>query len=380
MTPAARLEAARTVLAQWLDGRPAEQALSQWARGARYAGSKDRRAVRDHVYDVLRQKGVCEELGEGGDARSLIIGLARLSGWPSALFSGEGYGPDGLSAQEARLFAEPVEFDRHNDTPPWLLQKLQSQHENWTGIAEMLARRAPVFLRVNLARGSREEARSSLSRDGIEVALPDCPTALEVVAGEPRLRTCAAYTSGLVEPQDLSVQCALAAIDWPRGGRILDYCAGGGGKALAIAAVTHEPVHIHDADPRRMRDAYGRATRAGAVLQGVDTPLGPYDLVLTDVPCSGSGTWRRDPEAKWRLDNDRLATLIQSQIDILDAASILTKRIVYMTCSLLAEENQMQIEGFLKRHAGWNLHLEQRFTSIDASDGFYVAEIRFGEN
>ena len=379
MTPAARLEAARVVLADWLDGMPAERALAHWARGARYAGSKDRRAVRDHVYDMLRQRGVCAHLGGGEDARALILGLARLSGWGPELFSGEGYGPAALTAPEAAMFAKPAMPERHRDTPAWLRSILTRDRADWPQIEAAFCARAPVYLRVNLAKTTRAAARTSLAGDGLETRDAPCATALEVTEGAPRLTQSTAYQTGLVEPQDLSVQQALALVDWPQG-RVLDYCAGGGGKALAIADRTGQPVDIHDADPGRMADAPIRAKRAGVELCPVARPAPDYDVVLTDVPCSGSGTWRRDPEAKWRLTPARLEAVLALQTDILDAAAGLAGRVIYMTCSLLEAENEAQVRAFLKRHSGWRCLQEQIFTPLNASDGFYMAELCFGEN
>ena len=377
MTPGARLEAARLVLAEWQDGCPVERALTQWARGARYAGSKDRRAVRDHVYDILRQRGVCADLGGGEDPRALILGLARLSGLAADLFADEGYGPAPLSDAEALRFSEPFVLDRSKDTPGWLRPRLAGAYGQWSDIEAAMALRAPLYLRVNVQRCSLKEAQSRLAADGIMAEPAECATALEVRDGAPRLAGSQAYAEGLVEPQDLSVQKALALIDWPDG-KILDYCAGGGGKALAIAAATGRPIDIHDAHPRRLADAGPRAARAGATLRQIDDPSGPFDLVLTDVPCSGSGTWRRDPEAKWRLTAAGLDELLAVQAAILDRAAALTHRIVYMTCSLLPEENGDQVDAFLSRHPGWNCLQSRQFTPLDASDGFYVAELPTG--
>ena len=335
--------------------------------------------MRDHVYDILRQRGVCAQLGGGEDARALIVGLARLSGWGEEVFSGDGYGPTALTAPEAVLFAEPARPERHRDTPAWLRATLVKEHPDWPLIEAAFSARAPAYLRVNLARTTRAAARSSLAGDGVETRDAACATALEVTQGAPRLMQSAAFQSGLVEPQDLSVQQALARVDWPHG-RVLDYCAGGGGKALAIADLIGRPVDIHDSDPGRMADAAVRAKRAGVRLHQVAQPVPPYDLVLADVPCSGSGTWRRDPEAKWRFTPERLAALLALQSEILDRAATLTGRLVYMTCSLLAAENGAQVGAFLERHPGWKCTLSQMFTPLDSSDGFFVAELCFGKN
>lgn len=377
MTPEARLQAAIDVLGQWQAGTPVERALTGWARGARYAGSKDRRAVRDHVYDVLRQKGNCADAGQGDSPRALILGLARLNGLAPELFSGAGYGPEALTPLEAQIFDTDWQADPARDTPEWLKPALNGAMAEWPEIEAQMGRRAPLYLRVNLARVSRAEAQASLASDGIETS--DCTpdTALEVTQGAPKVAQSAAFAQGWVEPQDLSVQLACARVAWPQG-RILDFCAGGGGKALAIAAATGGSVEVHDAVPRRMSDLPARAARAGADLQITTAPDGPYALVLTDVPCSGSGTWRRDPEAKWQLTEAKLAELCALQGQILRQAADLTDRIVYMTCSYLDAENRAQINGFLADHSGWSCVQDALYSPLNGSDGFFVAELCLG--
>ncbi len=171
-------------------------------------------------------------------------------------------------------------------------------------------------------------------------------------------------------------------VDWP-GGRILDYCAGGGGKALAIADACAAQVLAHDALPRRMADLPARAERAGVHIPILAASglvsAGRFEAVLCDVPCSGSGTWRRDPEAKWRLNPTRLAELEQVQAAILDEAAPLLLpggRIVYMTCSLFRGENEAQVDAFLMRHPGWRLDGAGIDTPLSASDGFFHAVLR----
>ena len=207
-------------------------------------------------------------------------------------------------------------------------------------------------------------------------------TALAVTSGARQVKSTAAYSDGLIEPQDLSVQRAVLAVDWPKGA-ILDYCAGGGGKSLAIAALTGQRIAAHDAAPQRMTDLPRRAARAGAMIDIVRTEAlvqsGPFAAVLCDVPCSGSGTWRRDPEAKWRLTSARLDGLVALQAEILDAAAALIApggQLVYMTCSLFLAENAAQIAAFLTRHPGWHCLSEGFDTPLTASDGFYHAVLR----
>lgn len=382
MTPGARLQAAVAVLDAWAAGMAAEQALTNWARGARYAGSGDRAAVRDHVYDVLRARGSCAALGGGESGRALVLGLLRLQGRdPEALFTGDGHAPAPLDDGERQV--RPVPPD-DADVPGWTLPMLERRvGDALPALLDRLRHRAPLYLRVNRRRVDLSAAIVRLAEDDVVAAPVDgCATALLVTAGARRVKSSRAYAEGLIEPQDLSVQRALAAVDWPAG-RILDYCAGGGGKALAIADAVQADLFAHDATPRRMADLGPRAERAGVAIRQVDSGalarLAPFDAVLCDVPCSGSGTWRRDPEAKWRLTPDRLAELARVQAGILAEAAPLVGRgglLVYMTCSLFHAENEAQVEAFLAARPGWRPEGMQVQDPLTASDGFFHAILR----
>ncbi|MBL4628473.1 MAG: RsmB/NOP family class I SAM-dependent RNA methyltransferase [Roseicyclus sp.] len=384
MQPAARLSAAIEILEAWQAGLPVEQALSRWARGARYAGSKDRAAVRDHVYDGLRQKGACAAAGGAESGRGLILGLLRLQGGePADVFTGEGHAPDVLSAEEVAFSAPPL--DPNLNVPSWLLPLLAARAGgSLPDLLSSFTTRAPLWLRVNLQRATREDAARALAEDGlITRASSEVATALEVTEGGRRLHLSTAYEAGLVEPQDLSVQWAVQRIKWPKTGRILDYCAGGGGKALAIADQTRAAIFAHDASARRMSDLTPRAARAGVQITQLSTEdlhtHAPYDLVLCDVPCSGSGTWRRDPEAKWRLTPQVLEDLTKTQAGILvEAAELVAPggQLIYMTCSLFEAENEAQIAGFLARTPGWQIGATHIDTPLSASDGFFTAQLR----
>jgi 16S rRNA (cytosine967-C5)-methyltransferase len=381
MTPAARYAAAIEVLDRWQEGQPVSRALTAWGRGARYAGSKDRAAVQDHVYDVLRCKGRCAVLGGGETGRALILGLLRLGGIdPDAVFTGQGHAPAALMPTERAGPAAPVAPEL--DIPNWLRPALAQRFGSEVPAAmAALAARAPVFLRTNTRKTTPEAVLASLSSDGITAHPTDqLPTALHVTDGARRIRTCAAYRDGLVELQDLSAQRAVARVTWPDAGKILDYCAGGGGKSLAIAMQSRARLFAHDAIPRRMSDLPERARRAGARITILDPAeiarQGPFDAVLCDVPCSGSGTWRRDPEAKWRLTRSALADLVESQARILrDASGLVAANgyLVYMTCSLFEAENEAQIARFLSETPGWKAVSNWIDTPLSASDGFYTA-------
>ena len=185
---------------------------------------------------------------------------------------------------------------------------------------------------------------------------------------------------GFVELQDASSQAVVDAL--PQASRVLDYCAGGGGKALAIAARGADAVFAHDVDPARMRDLPLRSARAEAEITELATgdlaASGPYDLVLVDAPCSGSGSWRRAPEAKWNLTAESLEKTKQLQDDILDAAIQLVSQggvLAYATCSILREENEERVQAFLERHEGWECKWEKTFAVTEAGDGFYTAHL-----
>jgi 16S rRNA (cytosine967-C5)-methyltransferase len=253
--------------------------------------------------------------------------------------------------------------------------------------------RAPLFLRVNLARASREGAAARLAEEGVASAPhPAVRTALRVTGGQGRLAASAAWREGLVEIQDAASQAVTLMVPLHQGDRILDYCAGGGGKILALAArAAHEGLRTtalsaHDADARRMADLPGRARRAGARLRLLSTEAlagnAPFDVIVTDVPCSGSGTWRRTPDAKWKLSPERLAHLCQSQAEILLAAERLAARrstICYMTCSVLEVENRVQVDRFLAARAGWSLAAEKLLLPSDSGDGLYAAVLTRGQ-
>ncbi|MDG4648751.1 RsmB/NOP family class I SAM-dependent RNA methyltransferase [Roseibacterium sp. SDUM158017] len=389
MTPAARASAAISVLDGWLGGLAAEQALSRWSRGARYAGSGDRAAVRDLVFDVLRHMESAAQAGGAADGRGLVLGLLRLRGSdPASLFDGVGYGPEPLTEAETAFAERPLRPpEPGTDIPPWLREAIGLRAEDAAArdtLFAALCERAPVWLRVVLRRTTRDAAQARLDAEGIATRPdPGCDTALLVTGGARSLRGSAAYRDGLVELQDLSAQRAVASVPWPSRGRILDFCAGGGGKALAITDRTGAAVLAHDASERRMSDLPARAARAGVTIErlasGQAAARAPYEAVLCDVPCSGTGTWRRDPEAKWRLAPERLDELRQLQAHILDEAAPLVAEgglLVYMTCSLLACEDEEQVAAFLRRAPGWRQEGARLDTPLSASDGFYTAILR----
>ena len=383
MTPAARIDAAITILDRVLAGTPAEAALIGWARASRFAGSGDRAAIRDLVFEALRRRDSLAALGGALTGRGLMLGLARARGEdPALVFTGEGHAPAPLTPAEL-VSGDPAQAAALPDLPGWIWPDWQaSLGGDALPLAHAMRARAPVWLRVNPRRATAPAARAALAAEGIETAPHDAlPIALRVTAGERRIAGSRAYRDGLVELQDLSPQLACAALPLSKGARVLDFCAGGGGKSLALAA--REELHLtaHDAAPARMSDLPERARRAGArIALSPPGKLGAdYDLVVTDVPCSGSGTWRRTPDAKWRLTREGLDQLRQTQGQILCEVASLVRpggRIAYMTCSLLDAENADQIDRFLGDHPDYHQEMSRTWSPENGSDGFFLALLR----
>lgn len=377
MTPGARISAAIEVLDRILGGQPAEQALLRWSRASRFAGSGDRAAVRDLVFDALRRRDSLAALGGAGHGRGLMIGHLREAGQdPAALFTGAGHAPAPLSDAERSSVADRAGI---LDLPEWLLPRWRADlGDQAEAVAHAMGRRAPVWLRVNPLRARPDQAVAALAADGVATRPdPRLPTALCVTAGERRIQQGRAYREGLVELQDLSPQLACARLPLSEGLLVLDYCAGGGGKTLALAGQQPElRLVAHDADPARMRDLPARAARAGVQVVLTDDPRGAFGLVVADVPCSGSGTWRRHPDAKWRLTPQALAGLCTAQAAILErAARLVAPRgyLAYMTCSLLREENDRQIGAFVRKHDHFQRIVQETWTPVEAGDGFFLA-------
>lgn len=381
MTPAARIAAAIPLLDQILAGAPAEKVLTGWGRANRFAGSGDRAALRDLVYLSLRRRRSLAALGGADTGRGLMLGALREAGEdPAVMFTGQGHAPPPLGPADTGRAPNAAEA---LDLPDWLIPAFrQSLGDEAEAVARSLRDRAPVFLRVNLLKATPESAIAALARDGITASPhPLAATALEVGQGTRKIQQSAAYLDGLVELQDAASQAVVQALPLQPGMSVLDYCAGGGGKTLALAARLRGPVSAHDANPGRMRDLPERAGRAGARVRLVEKPArhAPFDLVLADAPCSGSGSWRRDPQGKWLLTPARLAETLAVQAAILTEIAPLVVPggyLAYATCSLLQAENDDQIQGFLARSSDFSLTGQHHFTPLSGGDGFYLAVLR----
>ncbi|WP_371153313.1 RsmB/NOP family class I SAM-dependent RNA methyltransferase [Jannaschia sp. 2305UL9-9] len=388
MTPGARVQAAIEVLDQVLAGSAAERELTAWARGSRYAGSRDRAAVRDHVFDALRRLRSSAWAGGLGDVpmeqmtgRAVMAGLLSGQGEDlGQLFTGEGHAPAPLSEMPAPGRApDTVALD----CPDWLWPLAQaSLGDGATAIFEALRDRAPVTLRANSARVTRAALIARLAGEGVEATPHPLSQTAVIVTGKTRgLTLLDSFVDGLFELQDAGSQALVDRVPAASGEAILDLCAGGGGKALALAARVDADISVHDIDAARMRDVPTRAERAGArikVLTTLDRKT-RFDGVVADVPCSGSGSWRRAPEAKWRLTPARLQELTALQAQILDRAIDLTKPggwTAYMTCSLLAGENADIVDAVLSRRGDVSLVQRWQCSPLDGADGFHLSVLR----
>lgn len=382
MTPGARVAAAIEILDMIHDGQAVEKSLTAWARRSRFAGSKDRAAVRDHVFDTVRNWRSDAVRGGSGTGRGRMIGRLRALDMDiDALFHGEGHAPTPLNDDERLAGATPTDQADVWNIPEWMLPEFEaSLGEKAVVAAILLQTRAPITVRVNLSKCNVTQAAADLAEIGIETQSNHvCETALTITNGERKLRNSPAYLEGWIELQDASSQAIVT--DLPAADLVLDYCAGGGGKALALAAQGRQVI-AHDINFDRMSDLPARAERAGASIKLLATDMiaaeSPFDLVLIDAPCSGSGAWRRSPEAKWALTDERLNELSVIQDQILDETMAYVSpkgTLVFVTCSLFKRENEDRVDAFLDRHPGWKCSKTSRLEVSELADGFFAAHL-----
>jgi 16S rRNA (cytosine967-C5)-methyltransferase len=385
MTPAARLAAAAAILDAVLAGARADRALADWGRGHRFAGSGDRAAIADHVHDALRRRRSLAWAAGSDSGRGLILALAAEAGQLD-LLTGEGHAPPPPTEAERAALARDAAMPEAValDMPDWLMPELARSLGSSRGpVLAALRRRAPLDLRVNLLKGTRAGAAAALAAEGIgTVPLAAEPAALRVTEGARRLRAAAPYRDGRVEIQDLASQRVARFAGALPGETVLDFCAGGGGKTLALAMHMGGTGRLiaHDADAARMADLMPRAARAGVRVERLEpgAPAIAADLVLVDAPCSGSGAWRRNPDAKWRLTRAELDRLTALQDRVLSEAARHVRpggRLVYATCSLLACENADRVDAFLRGRGAGRPGASLRLLPPEDGDGFYACMI-----
>ncbi len=382
MTPAARYAAGQTVLDAIEDGQAAEQALLGWARSNRYAGSKDRAAVRDIVFSCLRSWRSYQHATGLPGAKGAIVGHVLAQGLDVAdVFSGQGYAPAPLTDEELAMLATakaPPSKAVEYDLPDWLWPMAEHiAHENLVALKD----RAPIDLRVNLQKTTVTDAQKLLSNEGVETTpILQCKAGLRVQGHTRKVLNTSAYLDGYVELQDAGSQQLIDMLPM-LAGTVLDYCAGGGGKSLALASVQPDVnIVAYDINTKRLTDLPARAERAGMAITILDTDPAEqsqkFNHVLVDAPCSGSGAWRRSPAGKWRLTSDDLDATIETQLSILNRVKTLVTdggNLVYMTCSIFRSENEDQVERFLAQNTDWRCSLTETILVSDQSDGFFCA-------
>ncbi|MBX7531438.1 RsmB/NOP family class I SAM-dependent RNA methyltransferase [Qipengyuania sp. 1XM1-15A] len=387
MTPAARVQTSIELLDAIIEaakskGAPADRILADWFRNNRFAGSKDRRAIRELVFSAIRACGPVPPSG-----RAAMLRLAETDESIAPLFDGSNYGPQTIGQGEA-----PADG---GVAPVWLSDRL-AKSDIAGPEADALLGRAPLDLRVNTLKAERGTLVLP-----VEAANTDAPNGLRLEPGT-QVEQWPEWREGKFEVQDTGSQLACLAVGAQPGETVIDLCAGGGGKTLALAAAMDNlgKLVASDTDRNRLSRLAPRAERAGAT--NIETRLldpkrefealsdleGLADAVMIDAPCSGTGTWRRNPEARWRLDEGELSRLTALQAEILDLAARLVKpggRLIYVTCSLLDEEGAAQFDAFLERHQDFTAQQFElpvgsprgngtRLTPYhDGTDGFFIA-------
>ncbi|MCS6787084.1 MAG: RsmB/NOP family class I SAM-dependent RNA methyltransferase [Thiobacillaceae bacterium] len=409
MTPGL-IDAAAAALAELLRfDRPADAVLSHFFRARPKLGARERAFIAEAGYGALRRLRSLERLAGGRDARRLLLAwLARDGGhnlrqFESVATAGELTWLSAVKAADREALEPAVRLE----LPDWLYARLAAVYgERLPALAAALNRPAPLDLRVNLLRARREEVLARLAADGIEAApTPYSPWGVRL-KGKPTINRHPLFLDGVVEVQDEGSQLLALLTGARRGEMVCDFCAGAGGKTLALAAMMRNSgrVYAFDVAPLRLKQLKPRLKRSGLsnvhpVLISAENDVhvkrlaGKFDRVLVDAPCSGLGTLRRNPDLKWRHSPATVAELTAKQAAILAAAARLVKpggRLIYATCSLLPEENEVIVADFLARHTEFSLQpvgpllAEQRVDlAMDealrldpaqhGTDGFYAA-------
>lgn len=379
MTPAARLSAAIEVIETIESQRiPAAQALKEWGTAHRFAGSGDRAAIAGLTWDVLRRRASSAFLMDDDSARARVLGMLKLErgldgAAVAALCDGSRFAPQPLSENERQALDSRTLNDAPahvaGDYPEWLDGELAAVFgDDRVAEAAAMASRAPLDLRVNTLRGKREKVQAQLAHLHAQPT-PWSPLGLRIELGadarNPGVQAEEVFIKGAIEVQDEGSQLAALLTAAKPGEQVIDLCAGAGGKTLALAAMMQGKGRLiaSDADKRQLAPIHERLSRAGVhnaeirAPKGEADPLsdirGSADLVVIDAPCTGTGTWRRNPDAKWRMRPGALDIRLAAQQAVLERAAPMVKpggRIAYITCSVLPSENNAQVQGFVARH------------------------------
>jgi len=410
MTPAARLSAAIELI-ETIDAQrvPAAKALKEWGTAHRYAGSGDRAAISGLIWDVLRRRASSAWIMDDDTPRARVLGMLKLERGLdvetiAALCDGGRFAPEPLTEGErAALTLRSLENAPSHiagDYPEWLDGYLaQVFGDDLVAEATAMASRAPLDLRVNTLKARREKILSSLAHLGAQPT-PWSPTGLRIALGadarSPGIHAEEDFIKGAIEVQDEGSQLAALLSAAKAGEQVIDLCAGAGGKTLALAALMQGKGRLiaTDRDKRQLAPIHERLSRAGVHNADVRTPKGEgdtlgdirasADLVLIDAPCTGTGTWRRNPDAKWRMRPGALEVRLKDQIEVLDRAAALVRpggRIAYVTCSVLPPENGEQVRAFMARHPEFTVvPPSQTVTALgDKAEDFAAATLQSPE-
>ena len=410
MTPGARLAAAIEVISAIDRQRvPAAKALKEWGTAHRFAGSGDRAAISGLVFDVLRRKASSAWIMDDDTPRARVFGMMKLErGFTAealaALCDGSRFAPDTLSPAERHALTvreiDGAPAPVAGDYPEWMDDHLAEVFgDDRVAEAAAMARRAPLDLRVNTLKAKREKAAASLAHLGTKPTRWS-PWGLRIALGadarNPGIHAEEDFLKGGVEVQDEGSQLAALFSAAKPGEQVIDLCAGAGGKTLALAAMMQGKGRLiaTDGDKRQLAPIHDRLSRAGVHNAEVRAPKGDADpladirtsadLVLIDAPCTGTGTWRRNPDAKWRIRPGALEVRLKAQAEVLDRAAPLVKpggRIVYITCSVLPAENNAQIRDFLARQPGFSVVPPAQVASPlwDKAEDFLTATLQSAE-
>src|SRR6476660_3531045 len=406
MTPAARLSAAIELI-ETIDAQrvPAAKALKEWGTAHRHAGSGDRAAISGLIWDVLRRRASSAWIMDDDTPRARVLGMLKVERGLdvdaiAALCDGSRFAPQPLTEGERAALAsrslENAPAHIAGDYPEWLDGHLaQVFGDDRVAEATAMASRAPLDLRVNTLKAKREKVLGSLKHLGAQET-PWSPIGLRIDLGadarNPGIHSEEDFIKGGVEVQDEGSQLAALLSGAKPGEQVIDMCAGAGGKTLALAAMMQGKGRLiaTDHDKRQLAPIYERLSRAGGHNADVRAPKGDSDpladirasadLVLIDAPCTGTGTWRRNPDAKWRMRPGALEVRLKDQAEVLDRAAALVKpggRIAYVTCSVLPAENGDQIRSFLARHPAFAVVPPQQTASVlwDKAEDFANAAL-----
>src|ERR1700737_2186832 len=409
MTPAARLSAAIELIETIdADRIPAAKARKEWGTAHRYAGSGDRAAISGLIWDVLRRRASSAWIMDDDTPRARALGMLKLERGLdvdaiAALCDGGRFAPQPLSERERAALSQRSLKDAPahiaGDYPEWLDPYLaQAFGDDRVAEATAMASRAPLDLRVNTLKAKREKMLPSLAHLGAQPT-PWSPLGLRIELGadarNPGIHAEEAFIKGAFEVQDEGSQLAALLSAAKPGEQVIDLCAGAGGKTLALAAMMQGKGRLiaTDSDKRQLAPIHERLSRAGIHNCDVRTPKGPddtlsdihgADLVLIDAPCTGTGTWRRNPDAKWRMRPGALEVRLKDQVAVLDRAADLVKpggRIAYITCSVLPQENGEQVRAFAARHPDFTVVPPAQTMSVlwDKAEDFAAATVQSAE-